>query len=73
MDFALKRVSLWLATNNPALIALPVLGPLLSGANQELLRIHVKGTIEQPTISASAFDTVTTTVDQVFKGTDQEH
>jgi hypothetical protein len=73
MDFALKRVSLWLATSNPTLIALPVLGPLLSGANQELLRIHVKGTIEQPTISASAFDTVTTTVDQVFKGTDQEH
>ncbi|MGD0138625.1 MAG: hypothetical protein ABSD28_07080 [Tepidisphaeraceae bacterium] len=71
--FALKRVSLWLATNNPTLIALPVLGPLLSGANQELLRIHVKGTIEQPTVSASTFDTVTTTVDQVFKGTDQEH
>jgi hypothetical protein len=73
IDFALKRVSLWLATNNPTLIALPVLGPLLSGANQELLRIHVKGTIEQPTVSASTFDTVTTTVDQVFKGTDQEH
>jgi len=73
MDFALRRVSLWLATNNPTLIALPVLGPLLSGANQELLRIHVKGTIEQPTVTASSFDTVTTTVDQVFKGTDQEH
>jgi hypothetical protein len=73
MDFALKRVSLWLVTSNPALVALPVLGPLLSGANQELLRIHVKGTLDQPTVSASAFDTVTTTVDQVFKGTDQEH
>jgi len=73
IDFAQKRVSLWLATSNPALIALPVLGPLLSGANQELLRIHVKGTIEQPLVSASTFDTVTTTIDQVFKGTEQEH
>ena len=68
LDFALKRVSLWLVTNNPALVALPVLGPLLGGANQELLRIHIKGTIEEPKVTASTFDTVTTTVDQVFKG-----
>ncbi len=66
-------MSLWLATTNPALIALPIVGPLLGGANQELLRIHIKGTIDQPKVSASTFDTVTTTVDQVFKGNDQEH
>jgi AsmA-like C-terminal region len=68
LNFALKSVSLWLATRNPALIALPVVGPLLGGANQELLRIHIKGTIEEPKVTASTFDTVTTTVDQVFKG-----
>jgi hypothetical protein len=73
MDFAKRQVSLWLATNNPTLVALPVIGPLLSGANQELLRVHIKGTIEQPKVSASTFDTVTTTVDQVFKGSDEEH
>jgi hypothetical protein len=68
LNFALKSVSLWLATRNPALIALPVVGPLIGGANQELLRIHIKGTIEEPKVTASTFDTVTTTVDQVFKG-----
>jgi hypothetical protein len=73
LDFAAGQVSLWLATTNPALIALPVIGPLLGGANEELLRIHIKGTIDRPKISASTFDTVTTTVDQVFKGNDQEH
>ncbi len=73
LDFAARQVSLWLATTNPALIALPVVGPLLGGANEELLRIHIKGTIDQPKVSASTFDTVTTTVDQVFKGNDQEH
>jgi hypothetical protein len=73
LDFAAKRVSLWLATTNPALVALPIVGPLLGGANQELLRIHIKGTIDRPKVSASTFDTVTTTVDEVFKGNDQEH
>jgi hypothetical protein len=73
LDFAAKQVSLWLATTNPALVALPIVGPLLGGANEELLRIHIKGTIDQPKVSASTFDTVTTTVDQVFKGNDQEH
>jgi hypothetical protein len=73
LDFAARRVSLWLAISNPALIALPIVGPLLGGANQELLRIHIKGTIDQPKVSATTFDTVTTTVDEVFKGNDQEH
>lgn len=73
MDFAKRSVSLWLATNNPTLVALPVIGPLLSGANQELLRVHIKGTIDEPKVSATTFDTVTTTVDEVFKGSDEEH
>ncbi len=67
VDFARRTVSLWLATNNPALLALPVIGPLLGGANQELLKVHIKGTIDQPKVSASTFDTVTTTVDEVFR------
>ena len=72
LDFGLRRVSLWLATSNPALLALPIVGPLLGGANEELLRIHIKGTIDRPKISATTFDTVTTTVDQVFKGNDTD-
>jgi hypothetical protein len=68
LNFAQRYVSLWMTTKNPALLALPVVGPLIGGADQELLRIHIKGTIEQPKVTASTFDTVTTTVDQVFKG-----
>jgi len=73
LDFGLKQVSLWFTTNNTTLVALPIVGPLLGGANQELLRIHIKGTIQDPKVSASAFDTVRTTVDQVFRGNDTEH
>jgi hypothetical protein len=69
LNFAQRSVSLWMTTKNPTLLALPVVGPLIGGADQELLRIHIKGTIEQPKVTASTFDTVTTTVDQVFKGT----
>jgi hypothetical protein len=37
-------------------------------AENELMQIHVKGSILSPKISASSLDTVTTTVDQVIKG-----
>jgi hypothetical protein len=73
MNFDRQNVSLWLSTTNPTLVGIPVLGPLLTTANQELLRIHVKGTIDQPTVAASSFNSVATTVDEVFKGTDQEN
>jgi hypothetical protein len=73
MNFDTQNVSLWLSTTNPTLVGIPVLGPLLTTANQELLRIHVKGKIDKPTVAASAFNSVATTVDEVFKGTDQEN
>jgi hypothetical protein len=72
LDFGAKKVSLWLVTDNPTLISLPVVGPLIHGAKQELLKIHVSGTIQQPTVSAHSFDTITTTVDQVFNGDEQK-
>jgi len=72
MDFDKRKVSLWLVTDNAALVALPVVGPLLHSAKEELLKIHVEGTIQQPKVSASSFDTITTTVDQVFKGDEQK-
>ena len=73
MNFAEQRVSLWLSTTNPNLVGIPILGPLLTGANQELLRIHVKGKIDQPKVDATSFNTVATTVDEVFNGNDQEN
>ena len=66
LDFAAKRVSLWFVTDNATLVNLPLVGALIRGAKQELLRIHVSGTIDQPVVSASSFNTITTTVDQVL-------
>ncbi len=72
LDFAAKRVSLWFVTDNPTLVSLPVLGPLIYGAKQELLRIHVSGTIQQPKVSATSFNTITTTVDRVLSDGDDK-
>jgi len=72
LNFAAGKVSLWFVTDNPTLLSLPLVGPLLHGAKQELLKIHVSGTIEKPTVSARSFDSITTTVDQVFKNDQQK-
>jgi hypothetical protein len=72
LDFAAGKVSLWFVTDNPTLLSLPLVGPLIQGAKQELLKIHVSGTIEKPKVSARSFDTITTTVDQVFKNDQQK-
>jgi hypothetical protein len=71
LDFAAKRVSLWFVTDNPALVNIPAVGPLISGAKEELMKIHVSGTIQQPKVTASTFNTITTTVDQVLTGADK--
>jgi hypothetical protein len=41
---------------------------LLQGARNELLTIHVRGSIQQPKVSGSSMNTFMTTVDEVFKG-----
>jgi hypothetical protein len=51
LDFDKRTVNLWLVTDNATLVALPVVGPLLHSAKEELLKIHVKGTIEEPKVS----------------------
>ncbi|MDP9174815.1 MAG: hypothetical protein M3O30_13260 [Planctomycetota bacterium] len=72
LDFGAKRVNLWFVTDNPTLISLPIVGPLLHSAKQELLKIRVNGTIQEPKVTASTFDTVTTTVDEVFRGDEKK-
>jgi hypothetical protein len=61
-------VELTFDTNNSAWVNFPVVGPVWNDARSELLRIHVKGSLQSPKISASSFDTITTTVDQVITG-----
>jgi hypothetical protein len=68
IDFASKQVELSFVTNHPDWMSLPLIGPIWSRAQSELLRIHIKGSLQSPTVSASSLDTVTTTVDQVIRG-----
>jgi hypothetical protein len=68
LDFGTKKVNLTFTTDNPNWPKVPILGDLVQTAKQELLQIHVKGTLQEPKVSASAMNTFTTTVDEVLKG-----
>jgi hypothetical protein len=71
LDFATKQVRLSFVTDSVNWPKLPIIGDLLQGARHELLQIHVKGTLEEPKVSAGAFGTFTTTVDEVLRGNEQ--
>jgi hypothetical protein len=60
MTFTSKSTTNWLKV--------PVVTDLLQTARNELLTIHVRGTIQQPQVSGTSMNTLTTTVDEIFKG-----
>jgi hypothetical protein len=68
LDFGTKKVRLSFVTDNPKGLKVPFLNDLLQGARQELLKIHINGTIQAPKVSAGVMGTFTTTVDEVMKG-----
>ncbi len=68
LDFGTKRVDLTFVTDNPRGLKVPFLNDIFQGARQELLKIHVRGTVEEPKVSAGLMGTFTTTVDEVFRG-----
>jgi hypothetical protein len=68
LDFGTKKVNLTFTTDNPNWPKVPILGDIVQSAKHELLQIHVKGTLQEPKVSASAMSTFTTTVDEVLKG-----
>jgi hypothetical protein len=69
LDFGTKKVDLAFTTDNPGgLMQLPFLKELLSGARGEMLKIRVKGTIQEPEVSAQSMGTFWTTVDEVLNG-----
>ena len=68
LDFGMKSVALTFNTDNPGGLKLPFLHELWQGARSEMLKIHVRGTIQEPKVSATSMGTVWTTVDEVFKG-----
>jgi hypothetical protein len=67
LDFNTRKVELVFTTDNPNWPRLPFIQDLIEGARHELLQIHVRGTIQDPKVSATAMNTVTTTVDEVFR------
>lgn len=70
LDFANKTVRLTFVTESPAWLKLPIVGDLIQGARNELLQIQVRGTIQEPKVSAGMMQTVTTTIDEVFRSHD---
>ena len=68
LDFRTKQVRLNLTTDNPAGFKIPFITDLWRGARQELLRIRVEGTVQDPKVQPSSMGVITTTIDQVFKG-----
>ncbi|HEY2589785.1 MAG TPA: hypothetical protein VGI81_28840 [Tepidisphaeraceae bacterium] len=68
LDFGTKQVRLSLTTDNPAGFKIPFITDLWRGARQELLRIDVQGTVQDPKVQPTSMGVITTTIDQVFKG-----
>lgn len=66
LDFASRTVSLDLVTENEGW-RIPGLDDLIQGIRKELLTIHVTGTVQEPQIKASSFDTVQTTIEHVTR------
>lgn len=59
------RLTLWTAP--PDLPRVPVWSDLTDPIRRELLQIQVRGTIDDPTVGASTFDSFTTTVTEVLQ------
>jgi hypothetical protein len=72
LDFGSKLVRMNFTTENPNLPKLPIVDDLWEGAKNELLQIQVRGTVQSPKVSAAGLHTLTTTVDEVFSGSEKE-
>jgi hypothetical protein len=68
LDFNNRQVRMTFVTDNPRGLKVPFLNDLLQGARQELFKIKVHGTIQEPKVSAGVMGTFTTTIDEVTKG-----
>ncbi|MBC7785045.1 MAG: AsmA-like C-terminal domain-containing protein [Burkholderiales bacterium] len=70
IDFGTKQVQMTLYVVNEAADSVPIFGQLIKGAREDFMQIRVRGTIQDPKVGAGAFNTITTTVDEVLKGRD---
>ncbi len=67
LDYGTKKVHLTFVTDTPGW-KIPLVHDIFQGAKQELLQIHVNGTVQEPKVSAGLMNTFTTTVDEVLRG-----
>jgi len=71
LDYSTGQVRLTFTTDSTGWPKLPFIGDLLQTARQELLQIQVRGTLRDPKVSATSFNTLTTTVDEVLRGSEK--
>jgi hypothetical protein len=67
LDYDTRQVAMTFTTDNPNAIRIPFISELWRNAQQELFKIEVRGTVQDPKVTNAALNTVTTTVDEVFK------
>ena len=72
LDFATRKVRLNFVTDNPSGLKIPLVNEWLRNAQHELLRIQVRGTVQDPKVQASSMGTIFTTVDEVLNGDDND-
>ena len=67
LDYGTRQVAMTFTTDNPNAPHIPFLSELWRNAQQEFFKIEVRGTVQEPQVSNAALNTITTTVDQVFR------
>ena len=67
LNFETDQVDLSFTTSNHGWAAIPLVGNIVGMARDELLRIHIRGTLQEPEVSAGTLPTVTSTIDEVFR------
>src|SRR4030095_6795188 len=71
MDFGTRQVRMSFVTDSAAWPKGTFTGDIVDTARRDLLQIHVRGSLEEPKVSARAMNTLTTTVDEVLRGDDK--
>jgi hypothetical protein len=66
LDFNNRKIDLTLKTRNRNALKLPIVGPLVSRAQEELMRIRVGGTLDEPKANPESMPTFRATLDQVI-------
>ena len=64
----LTPVNMTLTTDSSAGLKVPFISDIIRGAGEQLLRINVRGTVQQPKVEPTSMGIFSTSIDQVFRG-----